>query len=115
MSNKPEIEGTKEVWVAWSNTDCTEGRGTQYPLLVAESYETAVRMGQKKYVMGTDCPVTKETAVKVHGHWMVPSSIYAETAEDKEVRLKREAREAAITKAKAAGLTDEDIASLASR
>jgi len=71
------IEDTKDVYVAWSNTDLTEGRGGQIPKHVAEVYETAVRLGHKGSVQGCDCPVTKELAVKVGGKWLAPARILA--------------------------------------
>lgn len=107
-----EIQETKAVWVVWTNTDLTEGRGWELPLHVAESPETASRLGRKGYVMGTDCHVTEEVAVKVNGKWLIPGCIAQESAEDKAARLKREAREAAATRAKAAGLSEADIAAL---
>ena len=104
---------TRDVWVAWTNTDLTEGRGYRYPLAVCESETTAARLGQKKYVMGSACPVTKEVAVRVHGSgWLVPGAIHPETAEDAKARAILEARRAVVEKAKAVGLTDEEIAAL---
>ena len=107
---------TRDVWVAWTNTDLTEGRGYRYPLAVCESETTADRLGQKKYVMGSACPVTKEVAVRVHGSgWLVPGAIHPETDEDKKARAILEARRAAVQKAKDAGLTDEEITALGAR
>lgn len=107
-----EIQETKRVWVAWTNTDCTEGRGRQVPLHVAESYEAAVRLGRKGSVQGCDCTVTESVAVKVANQWLVPGQIQYETKGDKALRLLREKRDAAIDRAKAAGLSDDDIAAL---
>lgn len=109
-----QIEAVTHVWVAWTNTDRTEGRGWQVPLHVAESPETAARLGHKGSVMGCDCEVTKEIAVRVDGKWLVPGRIAPESREDVAAREKREARETAIAKARAAGLSDADIASLVS-
>ncbi len=107
-----EIQEIKKVWVAWTNTDCTEGRGRQYPLCVAESLETAKRLGKGGSVQGTDCHTTEGIAVKINGQWLVPGHITSESEEDKQLRWRRETREAAVEKAKAAGLSDKDIRSL---
>ena len=107
-----EIQDTKAVWVAWTNTDLTEGRGYRVPLHVAESRETAIRLGRKGSVMGCDCEVTEALAVKVNNRWLVPGRIASETAEDKKARLKREERDAAIARAKQSGISDEDIETL---
>lgn len=109
MADNPKIE-TKDVWVAWTNTDLTEGRGYQIPLAVCDSEATAIRLGQKGYVMGSSCPVTKETAVRVNGSgWLVPGVIHPETKDDAKQNAALAARRSAIEKAKAAGLTDEEI------
>src|SRR5689334_17813964 len=108
-----EVQDIRKVWVAWTNTDLTEGRGGQLPLVVADKMETAVRLGKGRYVMGSDCPVTEENAVKISGQWLVPGHIEYGTREDKANREKREAKERAIAKAKELGMTDEDIAQLA--
>ena len=42
-----EIQDTKQVWLAMTNTDCTEGRGRQYPKFVCEKKATAIRLGKK--------------------------------------------------------------------
>ena len=113
MSNKDiEIQDTKIVYVAWTNTDLTEGRGSQIPLFVTEIPETAARLGAKGYVMGSPCPITEAIAVKVKNRWLIPGQIIGSTREDDALKAKRELRESAIEKAKSAGLSDEDIAAM---
>lgn len=110
MNNKDiEIQDTKIVYVAWTNTDLTEGRGSSIPLFVTEIPETAYRLGAGKSVMGSPCPVTSEIAIKVKNRWLIPGQIICSSREDESLKAKRELREAAIDKAKAAGLSDEDI------
>ena len=104
-----EIQDSKPVWVAWTNTDCTEGRGYQIPCVVAESYEAALRLGKGRNVQGSDCSVSKNLAVKINNTWLVPGRIAYENDEDKQ---KRRMREATLEKAKKAGLTLDDIAAL---
>lgn len=99
---------TKEVWVAWTNTDLTEGRGQRVPLAVCELETTAIRLGRKGSVMGSDCHVTKATAVFL-GHWLVPGVIDAGTKADSAALMALNMRRSAEAKAKAAGLTDEEI------
>ena len=64
------ITDTKEVWVVYTNTDLTEGRGHQYPIHVCGSASTAARMATRKGVQGSDANVSKEIAVKVRGSWL---------------------------------------------
>lgn len=107
-----EIQNSKTVWVAWTNTDLTEGRGNQYPLCVAESKEAAERVGKNGGVMGSNCHVSAAIAVMVNNTWLIPGVIQKETKLDAALRLKREIREMAIAKAKAAGLSEDEIAAL---
>lgn len=107
-----EIQESKSVWVAWTNTDCTEGRGYSVPLHVAESYEAALRLGRRGSVQGSDCDVSECVAVKVNNTWLVPGRIAYENEQDKKDGRLREAREAALEKAKKAGLTPDDLAAL---
>jgi hypothetical protein len=108
-----EVQDIKKVWVAWTNSDLTEGRGWEYPLAVAESMETAIRLGKGGSVQGCNCRVTEENAVKVDGKWLAPAKIENESKADKESREKREAKERALAKAKQLGMTDDDLAELA--
>lgn len=112
MSDSMEIQDSKTVWVAWTNTDRTEGRGRQYPAHVAASREAAIRLGRKGGVQGCDCDVSQAMAVRINNVWLVPGQIEPETDDDAKRRAAREAKEAVMAKAKEAGLTDEDIALL---
>ncbi|HHO0758299.1 TPA: hypothetical protein ACRTNY_001360 [Aeromonas hydrophila] len=58
------ITDTKEVWVVYTNSDLTEGRGHQYPIHVCGSASTAARMATRKGVQGSDANVSKEIAVR---------------------------------------------------
>lgn len=106
-----QILETKPVWVANVNSDLTEGRGYTYPLYVCASYETAVRLGKGKNVMGSDANVEKEIAIKHEGKWYIPGIIIAESDRDKALRIKREAKESALDKARQY-LSEEEIEAL---
>lgn len=104
-----KIEQTKEVYIAWSNTDLTEGRGVQIPHAVCESKTTAIRMGTGKNVQGCNCSVRKSVAVKINGQWLAPSMIHQPTKKDSETDAIIKQKEDVIQKIKNAGITDEDI------
>jgi len=108
-----QVQDHKTVWVAWTNTDRTEGKGREIPCCVAATKETAERLGHARGVMGSDCDVTPELAVKIGNRWLVPGVIEQETESDKRLRLRRESRDAAVARAKAAGLSVEDIKAIA--
>lgn len=109
-----EIQESKEIWVAWTNTDCTEGRGRQIPKAICATKATAIRLGRRGYVQGSDCPVSCEVAVKVKGRWLVPGEITPPTKEDDKSQQVLDKANAALDKAKDAGLTDEEIKMLRS-
>jgi hypothetical protein len=104
----------KTVWVAWTNTDLTEGKGFRVPLVACELRSTAVRMGKKGSVMGSDCEVTEETALKRQGTWLVPGRIYPATRLDRELQKAADDKAAALQRAKQAGLSDDDLRLLSS-
>lgn len=108
-----QIEDTSPIWVAFTNTDCTEGRGREIPLAVCALETTALRLGKGQYVQGTNCPVKALQKVKIGGNWYVPSEavlIRQPTHEDIDTQTKLDDSKLAIAKAKAnaAGLTDAD-------
>lgn len=104
-----EVEGIKDVWVVWSNTDLTEGRGHYYPKYICESLETAKRLGRGNYVQGTNCPMHQSKGYKINNEWYYLNSLNRESKEDADLRIKREKKEEVLSKAKEAGLSDEDL------
>ena len=106
----------EDVFVVWTNTDLTEGRGREYPFHVCRLEATAKRYAKGNYVMGTDCIYTKEKAYLIDNNWYVPGGIDAGNDADikveKALAAERELKikvDAAIAKAKEAGLNDADI------
>ena len=106
---------TKIVWIAYTNTDCTEGRGYDVPIAVCEAEATARRLAKGRYVQGGNGPVRKSEMVKIEGKWYAPGAavnIITPTREDDAEQRKIDAKKAAIQRAKDAGLTDDEIAQL---
>jgi hypothetical protein len=106
---------TKTVYVAYTNTDCTEGRGFDVPIAVCEIEATAKRIACGRYVQGTDGPVRELKLVKIDGKWYVPSSavnVIPPAKEDVETQRRLDAQRAVYEKARTAGLTDEEIQAL---
>ena len=99
----------KVVYVAWTNSDLTEGRGRQKPLFVCESPTTAARLGKGKSVQGCDCEVTKESAIERKCIWHAPVEIIPPTDEDRKIDERNAKKEAVLRRAKAAGLSDEEL------
>lgn len=103
---------TKTVYVAYTNTDCTEGRGTDIPIAVCAIESTAIRLARGQYVQGSNGPVRKMELVKINDQWYAPSNIIKiinPTREDEITQKKLETKYEIIEKAKEAGLTDDEI------
>lgn len=106
------------IWVAYTNTDCTEGRGRDVPIAFCAAESTAIRLARKRYVQGSDGPVRTMELVKIDGKWYAPSAaidVVAPTREDVVAQTAIDAKRAAMEKAKAAGLTDADLLALGLR
>jgi hypothetical protein len=107
-----EIQEVKDVWLSMTNSDCTEGRGYQYAKNVCESKATALRLGKKGYIQGSDCPVKKSIAVKVGNIWLIPGRIEQATKEDDLMQKKLDEAEDMLKKLEAAGFTKDDVKKL---
>lgn len=105
-------ESTKTLYVVYTNTDLTEGRGKEYPIHYCELEATANRLSKRKYVQGSDAPIQKVAVISIDGCWYLSTkllNIEAPTQEDKKEQLKIDTLKAVVEKAKAAGLTFEEI------
>jgi len=102
---------TREVFAVMSNTDLTEGRGNQYVKAYCETSATAKRIGRKGYFQGGDCPIYTKTLFKPDGEtqWHGPVKIEAPTDADRKVQVKIDEQNTALEKARASGLSDEEI------
>ena len=104
-----EISEVMDVFVVWTNTDCTEGRGYQYPIHVCQKRSTALRLSKRKGVQGSDADVTTGLAVKVNGSWLAGVRIERPTAEDDKLQAIIDAKDAVIAKMVAAGISDDEM------
>jgi hypothetical protein len=110
-----EVCNVEDGYVAWSNTDLTEGRGHQIPLAVCQKEATAIRMGRKKSVQGSDCRVSKCLIFRLVDGGLVhygPIRFTPSTKGDDEVQAKIDSRNAAMARAKKLGMSDEEIDAL---
>ena len=103
------------AWVAYTNHDLTEGRGHDIPIAVCEIQATATRLARKRYVQGSDGPVRAIEIIKIGREWYAPESAYIlvpPTKEDDAYQTALDARNDAMSKARALGLTDSDLSAL---
>lgn len=105
----------REAFVVWSNSDLTEGKGYEYPVYICLKEATARRLSKKGYVQGADCPITKSTVFSIGSQAYGPIRLIHSTLEDDRKQKEIDKTEAAIQKAKAAGLTEEDINNIAAK
>ena len=112
---KPVITNRKTVWAAYTNTDCNEGRGCDVPIAVCLSEVTARRLARGRYIQGSDGPVRAVELLEINGGWYAPStafSVMSPTREDDKEQARLDAKHEALEKARAAWLTDADLAAL---
>lgn len=102
----------RQVWVAYTNTDCTEGRGYDVPIAVCDLESTARRRARRAYVQGVDGPVRPMKLIRLGGVWYAPYGVFHvenPSLEDISAQSEMDARMAVLEKIRAAGLTDEEL------
>jgi len=116
-----EAVGLDTAYAVYKNTDMSEGRGAEYPASLCRSIITARRLAKGNYVEGSDCNVKPVRLLLYDGMVYGPVFVIGPTVDDLKVQaeLDRKAelaakKESVINKAKAAGLTDEELESLKS-
>jgi hypothetical protein len=100
---------TKPVFVVWTNTDLTEGRGYQIPIHVCEHEATARRLCKGRGVQGSDATVQECEAVWHKSGWAVPGQIIAPTKDDLEKQVRLNENKHLLDRFLAAGFTNEEI------
>lgn len=104
------------VWAVKTNSDLDEGRGREYVAHFCKLQATAVRMAKRGYVQGSDCPVQPVDVLVLDGKHVLPMSminVVPPSKEDEVAEQRLWDRDAALMKAKSAGLTDAEIKLLA--
>ena len=108
-------KGGEILWAVYTNSDLTEGRGREFVKHFCAFKATALRLAKRGYVQGSDCPVRSVEVFLLEGKRVLPASIIQvvkPTALDDEAQAAIDRRDAAIEKARAAGMTDDDIRNL---
>jgi hypothetical protein len=112
MNADAAIEATKAVWIAWTNADLTEGRGSPSPLFVCASRTTAERLGRGKGVHGSDCQVKPSVAYNIAGLWVAQCRLETLSLADTQQDTLIAAKEAIRSKMLQAGITEAEMAVL---
>ena len=102
----------RTVFAVWTNTDLTEGRGSEYVQCFCELQATAIRLARKKGVQGSNARVTEQHLFRSGRSWFGPVVVTSPTSEDTQVEIQLDSRRKAIARAKELGLTDDDITAL---
>ncbi len=97
------------AWVAWVNTDGTEGRGWNIPMYVCECKETAVRLGRGKNVQGSDANIRGHGMYSIGGVLYGPVRLIRPTEQDLDRQKEKDKMEAVLAKAKKLGLDDDEV------
>jgi len=105
------------VYVAYVNSDLTEGRGYNKPLHVCKIKPTAIRLGKGANVQGSDAVVKPVELIEImenhEAKWYAPVNecleIISPTFQDKKIEKENKRKERIIQKAKDLGLTEKEI------
>lgn len=110
----------KEIYVVYTNTDLTEGRGGEYAKYYCELKSTALRLCRGIGVQGSDGRIQLGFAYLIDNKWYYPDAIVRtptdEDVKQEQIRIANEEKNkrqaAVLEKAKKLGLTDQDIKDL---
>lgn len=100
---------TKSAYVVLVNYDLTEGRGREYVKYVCDLEATAIRLATGAGVQGSDARVMPVTLQEKNNVWYGPVRIEQATDADEKNQLIIDDRRAVEEKARALGLTDDDL------
>lgn len=106
---KHDVNDIVKIWVVWSNTDLTEGRGNSFPKYLCSKESTALRLRKGCGVQGTNGDITEENAYFIGNKLYAPAMILNSTKEDDREQERLDKKKIAIEKALKLGLTNEDI------
>lgn len=106
------VKFSRTVYVAITNTDNNEGRGNNIALAISTTESTALRLGKRGYIQGSDCPVATYDLVKIDNVEYIKSSLFSiqrpsveDNAADIELCRKREL----IHKMVSCGMTNDEV------
>lgn len=86
MKTKLTAIREQNLFAVYTNSDLTEGRGSEYVMALTQILATANRIGKGGYVQGCDCPVRECKAIYIEelNDWYAPMGlIQAPTDKDK--------------------------------
>jgi len=99
----------KTVYVVYTNTDLTEGRGHEYPIAVCEMKSTARRLAHKKGVQGTDATVNESKSYLIRARWYGPVSMIKPSKEDVRASFLQNERDSLIERLNNSNMDKGDI------
>ena len=102
----------RKAWAVIGNTDLTEGRGSSFVISFHWCEASAIRAGKKKYVMGSNCPIDVVTLYKKGHQWYGPINVESPSKDDEKTQAEMDRVNAVLEKAKALGITSEELATL---
>lgn len=87
-----KVEPAGTVFMPYTNTDLTEGRGEEYPLAYCNLRVTAQRLGKGKSVMGTDCCIEEAETYFINNVRYAPIGRIASTTDEDLAEARETAR-----------------------
>ena len=115
LKNAKAAEGPKrsgKAWVAWTNTDLTEGRGGLIPKAICKAEATARRLGKGGSVQGSDCSIEHVELFSYDGKTYGPVHVVYPSKEDERYQVRLDEYRATMAKARELGLDPDQLAIL---
>lgn len=106
---KEMFHGAKTAYAVIGNTDLTEGRGDLLVKAICELPVTANRLGRGGFVQGTACPIDEVLVFRYKGRMYGPVSITPPSKDDEASQKRADAKAAVLAKARASGLTEDEL------
>lgn len=98
-----------DAFVASTNSDLTEGRGHEVIIAYCETPATARRFAKRRGVQGFDGDVSPVRLYIIEGRHYGPVRFERATDDDRAAMVAHDRRAELLAKARAAGLSDDDI------
>lgn len=105
-------EQKQHGWAVLVNSDLTEGRGVERIKCICELEATARRLSRQASTQGTDGTVWPVELLHHNGRTYGPIDLTLATEQDVKAQQALDRRYALVEKAKALGMSDDEIAEL---
>lgn len=106
------------IYGVYTNTDCTEGRGEEYPIAFCWLFSTAIRLSKGKGVMGSDARIKKIDVLRIGDQRAILTEyirVHSPTTADLAADAAKERYDETVKRLRELGVTESEIQTIARR